>query len=216
LAFFPLSVAFILATIPEEELCRVLMHRICPLAHWLQGYHRVITIITFCMGIFIGVYTGVLLSSFVARPLWNSAMLPALFLTSALSSGAALMIIVARRKAVKLFFTKVDVILIAAEILILCLFFYGQYTSSAAHRASILPFFSLNQEFFWYGASIILIGIVLPGALVMKLMEVTEGHGDELSSSAVLTMNLSALLVIAGGLIIRLAFVYAGQLSAFS
>jgi len=44
-------------------------------------------------------------------------------------------------------------------------------------------------------------------------MEITEEHGEELTSAALFKMNLSALMVLAGGLVIRLSFVYAGQLS---
>ena len=168
------------------------------------------------MGIFIGVYTGVLLSSFVARPLWNSAILPVLFLTSAMSAGAAFMIMIAQQKKAKLFFTKVDIWLVLAEMVMLPLFFYGQYTSSGAHRESIMPFFTFNHDYFWYGIGMLLLLIVLPIALVMKYLEVHEDHGEELTPVALMKMNVSALMVLAGGLIIRLSFVYAGQLSHLS
>jgi len=40
-------------------------------------------------GIILGIYTGILLSAFNARPLWNTSILGPLFLTSGLSAGAA-------------------------------------------------------------------------------------------------------------------------------
>jgi formate-dependent nitrite reductase membrane component NrfD len=48
------------------------------------------------------------------------------------------------------------------------------------------------------------------------MLEIKEEHGDTLTPMALLKMNLSAIIVLLGGLIIRLTFVYAGQLSKFS
>ena len=46
---------------------------------------------TSCSASALGIYTGILLNTMVARPLWNSAILGPLFLVSGLSAGAALM-----------------------------------------------------------------------------------------------------------------------------
>lgn len=48
------------------------------------------------LGIGLGTYTGLLLSTMVARPLWNSAVLPLLFLFSGLCAGSALLYMAAR------------------------------------------------------------------------------------------------------------------------
>ena len=42
------------------------------------------------LGVALGIYTGILLNTMVARPLWNSAILGPLFLFSGLSAGAAM------------------------------------------------------------------------------------------------------------------------------
>ena len=47
------------------------------------------------LGIALGIYTGILLNTMVARPLWNSAILGPLFLVSGLSAGVATMHIAA-------------------------------------------------------------------------------------------------------------------------
>ena len=47
------------------------------------------------LGVGLGIYTGILLNTMVARPLWNSAILGPLFLVSGLSAGAAVMHIAA-------------------------------------------------------------------------------------------------------------------------
>lgn len=213
LVFMPASLVFAYGAMPAER--QEWFHRIPfmdELAAWLRPRMYHVALANAGMGIFIGIYTGVLLNSFIARPLWNTAILPMLFLCSALSAGAALMIMLSRNHCMKLFFTKIDIGLILAEMVIFPLFFYGQYTASEAQRLSILPFFSLSHEYLWYTASILFIGVIFPLALVMKLAEIKDCH-ECLTGPDVLKMNLSAVLVLLGGLVIRLTFVYAGQLS---
>jgi len=213
LVIFPLSFLYALSVIPPE------------LKHWLKlGFLRRLSDklnphmpklakINFGLGILLGVYTGVLLSTYLARPLWNSALLPVLFLLSALSTGTALLIIIARRLEVKLLFTKIDIWLIVAEIAVIILFFYSHYSSTEPHSEAIRVFFSLQSQYFGYFLAILLISILFPLAIVIELLGKHEDHTEELSPSANFRMNLSASFVLLGGLIIRLALVYAGQLS---
>ncbi|RME65146.1 MAG: hypothetical protein D6778_06805, partial [Nitrospirae bacterium] len=92
------------------------------------------------------------------------------------------------------------------------LFFYGHYTSSASHREAIMPFFSFSHEFFPYWISILLLSIIFPLAIVLKFLEVKEERAEPLTPLEKFRMNLSAALVLIGGLIVRFAIVYAGQL----
>ncbi|MDO9309623.1 MAG: NrfD/PsrC family molybdoenzyme membrane anchor subunit [Deltaproteobacteria bacterium] len=213
LAFYPISIMYALAMFPENKRSLLAFRQLQELSIWMSRYKLQLAAANFGMGLFIGIYTGVLLSAYVARPLWNSALLPIVFLTSAMSAGAAFMIIISSRKQVKLFFTKIEIWMILAEMVMLPLYFYGQYIASDAQRESIMPFFTFNHEYFWYGLAMLFLVMILPIALVMKYMEITEEHGEELTSAALFKMNLSALMVLAGGLVIRLSFVYAGQLS---
>jgi len=216
LVFYPVSILYALAMFPENKRGLLMFRQLQELSAWLSRYKLHLAALNFGIGMFIGIYTGVLLSAYVARPLWNSALLPVIFLTSAMSAGAAFMIIIASQKKVKLFFTKVEIWMILAEMVMLPLFFYGQYIASDAQRESIMPFFTFNHEYFWYGLAMLFLLWILPAALVMKYLEITEEHGDELTSAALFKMHLSALMVLAGGLVIRLSFVYAGQLSHLS
>ena len=208
----PLSMLYGLSTVPEELRHWLRLDFLKNLSRRLNPYMRELAVTNFILGIFLGIYTGVLLSSFVARPLWNSGILPILFLNSALSTGAAFVIIMARRNKVKLFFTKVDIWLIFTEIALIAIFFYSHYTSTASHREAIMPFFTFSHEFFPYWVSIFLLGILFPLAIVLKFIEVRGEHSEELTAFEKFRMNLSAALVLVGGLIIRLALVYAGQL----
>lgn len=208
-------ILYIFATIPDEMRAKMKGGIIKGLADAMQPHLLKLARLNFLFGVLLAVYTGILLSTFVARPLWNSAILPILFLTSALSTGAAMMIIVSKKKETKLFFTKLDIWLIFGELLVLLLFFYGHYTGDAVHRLAIMPFFNSSHEFFPYFLSIIVVGIVLPLAIVFKFLEVTGKHTAELTASGLFLMNTSAVLVLIGGAVIRFAMVYAGQLSGY-
>lgn len=212
---YPLMILYALSSLPAEVKGKIKNPALRKAADALQPHLFKLAKANFIAGILLAIYTGILLSTFVARPLWNSAILPVLFLTSGMSAGAAVMIIMAKTKEVKLFFTKVDIWLIIGEIIVLLLLFYGHYVGDAAHRQAIMPFFSTSHEFFPYFLSIVALGVCLPLAIVLKFLEVTGEHTEELTTSGLLMMNASAVLVLLGGVVIRFALVYAGQLSGY-
>jgi formate-dependent nitrite reductase membrane component NrfD len=62
------------------------VHRAGQLAlHWQKSLDS----LTVLFGLGLGLYTGILLNTIPARPLWNSSILPFLFLASGLASGCA-------------------------------------------------------------------------------------------------------------------------------
>lgn len=213
---FPIIICYAFAVIPKEDRGFLRAGFLIRFSELMYPHMRFLARLNFVSGVVLAIYTGILLSSFLARPLWNTAILPVLFLCSALSTGAALMILMARRNEVKLFFTKVDIWLIVAEIVIILLMFYGHYTSDWAHRESIMPFFSSSHEFFAYFMSIITLSIIFPLAIVLKYLEMRGEHSETLTPMGKFQMNMSAILVLLGGFIIRFALVYAGQLSKLS
>lgn len=213
---FPLIICYAFSVIPEADRAGLRSGFLIKFSERMYPHMRFLAKLTFFFGILLAIYTGILLSSFLARPLWNTSILPVLFLCSALSTGAALMILMARKKEVKLFFTKVDIWLIIVEIIILLLMFYGLYTSDLPHQESIIPFFSRSHEYFAYFLSIITLSIVFPLAIVLKYLEMRGEHSETLTAMGKFQMNLSAILVLIGGFVIRFALVYAGQLSKLS
>ncbi len=215
---FPAMIAFALSTVPESAMDNLKDGMIRNLIIKAQNSMRPLAKLNFLLGILLSIYTGILLSSFMARPLWNSSILPVLFLNSGMSTGAATMILMARRSEIKLFFTKVDIWLIFSEITVLVLLYYGQFTSPEASRESIMPFFTLTSQYFPYFISILTLSIVLPLAIILKFLELSGDHSEdiELTFKQKFEMNASAVLVLLGGAIIRFALVYAGQLSKFT
>ena len=94
--------------------------------------------------------------------------------------------------------------------------FLGHFTSVASHRESILPFFTYTSQYFVFGVAFVLIALLFPVALVSMLLCVKEGNKGELSGATRFRMKLSAVMVLAAAFIIRLAWVYAGQLTKLS
>lgn len=153
------------------------------------------------LGGLLGIYTGVLLSALGARPLWNSALLGPLFLASGLSSAAALVHMVARERAESEFLARADNRFLQAEIGILTLFLVGLVTSTRAHQdAAGLLLGGPYTALFWVG--VVGLGIAVP------LFVQTLAVGHRVRHTAV-----APVLVLAGGLLLRIVFVSAGQLS---
>jgi protein NrfD len=212
----PVSLAYALSNVSPEYRQWLKFDFLQGIAARLNPYLKPLAKIVFALGIFIGIYTGVLLSVLVARPFWNSPLLPICFLTSALSAGAALITLIATRSATQLFFTKLNIWLITAEVIILVLEFLGEFTSTASHRESVGPFFAFTHEYFVFGVAFLLIVLLFLLALVLMLLSIKAGPERELSVAARFKMKLGAVMVLAAGFIIRLAWVYAGQLIKLS
>lgn len=165
---------------------------------------KTIGILSISSGALLGLYTGVLLSAFGARPLWNSAMLWIIFLVSGLSSASALIHMIAKDHSEKELLAKSDNVLLIIEFVLLMLFLVGLLSSTGVHNeaAKLL----INGEFasqFW--VFIIGIGIVIP--LVIQLMAVNH----KIRHTAI-----APILVLLGGLMLRLIMVSAGQASHWS
>lgn len=162
---------------------------------------KVISIANIVLGSGLGIYTGILLSAFGARPLWNSSILPILFLVSGLSTASALVHMISKNKEERASFAKADNMLIIAEIIIILLFIIGMLSSSEAQINSI--HILLNgpyAAFFW--VFVIFLGLLIP--LLIQSLTVL----DKISHTWI-----APLLVLAGGLFLRFVIVLAGQFS---
>jgi formate-dependent nitrite reductase membrane component NrfD len=152
-------------------------------------------------GVALGIYTGILLSSLGARPLWASAALGPLFLVSGLSTGAAFAHMIARNPDEQSALLRADNLFLVTELALIGLVLVGLLTASAshAHAASLLlggPYTAV----FW--VFVVGLGILLP-LLLQTLM----------ASHRIRHTVLASLLVIGGGLALRFVIVSAGQYS---
>jgi protein NrfD len=193
------------------------------------GLVRALAWANIVLGVALGIYTGILLNTMVARPLWNSAILGPLFLFSGLSAGAALVHLAAglrgerpapdgmlggalaalaqplgrelpgKRAASEL--VRADVAFLAIELVLIGLLLANLYTSSASHAAAAALLVTGPYAWAFWGA-IVGLGILVPLAL----------QGLELGHQIAHTV-VPALLVLAGGFVLRWVMVGAGQAS---
>jgi protein NrfD len=170
----------------------------------LHSHPRIIRTIgtaNFALGILLGVYTGVLLSAFGARPLWNSAILAPLFLVSGLSTAAAFVHMTARNAEERVLLARADNGFLTAELAILSLFLVGLLSSTGVHIASAqLLLTGSFAPAFWVG--VVGLGIGIP--LFIQALAVTH---------RIRHTPIAPVLVIAGGLVLRFVIVNAGQAS---
>ena len=160
-----------------------------------------IGILNMLLGTLLGMYTGVLLSSFAARPLWNSALLWMLFLVSGLSAAAAFVHLVSTDTDEREMLARADNAFLTLELFVFGGFITGLLTSSRVHvEAARLLLDGPFAPVFW--VVVIGMGILLP--LAIQLLAVNH----KVRHTAV-----APLLVLFGGLTLRFVIVYAGQFS---
>ena len=162
---------------------------------------RLIGTINIALGIMLGIYTGILLSSLGARPLWSSALLGPLFLVSGISTAAALVDLVAKDHAERDLVSRADIGFMITELLFIFLFLIGLMNASGVHReaAGMLLGGSFTAVF-W----VLVVGLGLLVPIVIQSLAATH----KIRHTAV-----APLLVLVGGLVFRLVMVSAGQLT---
>ena len=183
------------------------------------------------LGVLLGIYTGILLNTMVARPLWNTTLLGPLFLVSGLSAGAAVVHLATRifpgrpapdgmiagafasmvqtlgaqppEKRTIDSIIRADLGFLAVELLLIGLLVVGLLSSSAAHaEAARLILGGPYTLIFWGG--VVVVGILVP--LALQALEL----GHRIPHTVV-----PAVLVVAGGFALRWVMVSAGQASQF-
>jgi len=163
-----------------------------------------IGILNILLGTLLGMYTGVLLSSLGARPLWNSAMLWMLFLVSGLSAASAFVHLITSDSYERELLAKADNAFLTLELFVIGGFISGLLTSSGVHiEAAKLILSGPYAAAFW--VFVIGLGILVP--LMIQLLAVNH----KIKHTAV-----APILVIAGGLALRFVIVYAGQFSHYA
>lgn len=184
------------------------------------------------IGVALGLYTGILLGTLGARPLWNSAVLGPLFLFSGLSTAAALLhgilvlttpdderpefadfllSMMARWSQARPLDTRIaptlaqaDNSFLTIELGLLGLLLIGHLTSTSVHQeAAALLLTGPYAAVFW--VFVIGFGILLP--LLLQHFELLHRIRHTIAPS---------LLVLLGGLVLRFVLVGAGQTSHWS
>ena len=162
---------------------------------------RWLSLANIVVGIALGIYTGILLSSLGARPLWASAVLGPLFLVSGLSAGAAFAHVIAPGHEEQEQLLRFDNLFLMTELGLIALFLIGLLTVGAVHaQAAQLLLGGPYTAVFW--VLVVGLGILLPLAIQSLMVAGRIPH-----------TVIAPLLVLLGGLALRFVIVYAGQYS---
>ena len=164
------------------------------------------------MALCVAVYTGALLGVCKTFPLWNNALLPVLFMVSALSAGAASVLLVAVfRHADE--FNKAGVLKkfhfclpIIETLLVASLCFITAFNSTAGFESVMSLVAGEWAVWFWLG--LVFFGLILPTALETWLLFFSSKEFEE-SKKAHLISAASDAGVLVGGFMLRYLVVMA-------
>lgn len=155
------------------------------------------------LAVILGVYTGILLSAFNARPLWNTSILGPLFLVSGMSTGLATIIWMSKSKYERKVLSRLDLILIGVELFLIIHLFMGFLAASEVQIEAAQLF--LGGEFtviFW--VFVIILGLIFPA--ILEILELRGYH---------IPIWIPSLLILIGGLVFRYVIVEAGQITRY-
>lgn len=212
--YTPLTFLFALMIFEEKVKSNKFLNIFSPIVYFFRSFaHRSkeLEYILFVFALVIGAYTGFLLSSIQSLPLWNSAVLPLIFLTSGVSSGIAANILAGllffksslNPESVK-YLLVLDMRAIMTEVPLLSMLFIGMYYSGgfavkAAHDALTQGPLALV---FWVG--VVGFGLFLP--MFIAFMALRQ-HAYRTSF-----IIANSLVVLVGVFLLRYYIVYAGQI----
>ncbi|MGD2118494.1 MAG: polysulfide reductase NrfD [Chromatiales bacterium] len=208
---YPVSILLILATLRSGypqlsnwlQRLPLLPKLLTPLFDWSEKHLRTIAWWAVPIAVSLGIYTGILLSTFSARPFWNTSILGPLFLVSGLSAAAALIVISARTAEEKHRFVRIDMLLILVELLLVGLLITGLATGGQVQLDALALILHGDYRWLFWGL-FVFAGLIAP--LLLELL-----HRPRHS----LLVILAPLLVLFGGYMLRHVTLELGQASSW-
>lgn len=170
---------------------------------WVIKNRKVMAWAIIILSVILGIYTGILLSAFNARPLWNNSILGPLFLVSGLSTGTAVIMWMTKDHHERKMMSRIDLLLITIELFFITHMIMGMLAGSSVQIAAADLF--LGGQFtvsFW--VFVIILGLVFPAVL-----EILELAGYRIP------VAIPAALILFGGLVFRFIMVEAGQITRY-
>ena len=169
--------------------------------NWLKKQRRILAQILILLSIILGMYTGILLSAFNARPFWNTSILGPLFLTSGLSASAALIVFFSKSEQEKRLFTRIDIILIGIELFMIIHLFMGHLAGTQVHIQAAKMFLGGPYTVpFW--TFVVGLGLIFP--VLLEILELKHKF---------IPAIVPVFLIVVGNLMLRFIVVDAGQAS---
>ena len=173
------------------------------LVDWVNRHRMTMAWILIPSTILLGMYTGILLSAFNARPLWNTTILGPLFLISGLSTGAAVIIWVSQSHAERKLFSQIDLALILFELFFIAHMIISLYAGPEVQNQAAEVLMGGEFTFTFFGFVVIL-GLTVPA--ILEILELKGYH---------FPVAIPVLLVLLGGLVFRFVMIDAGQLTRY-
>jgi len=176
------------------------------LRQWVPDATVAITTFKVLAGIFAfaqSIYTGFAVSYVNAIKVWNSAIVPILFVTCGLSGGLAILLAIMMGQdssQIGLLENIIRIVLIAFAVIIAVYLWNATYSSIAARDAVVRLIGGALAPLFWIG--VFLFGIVIP-----VVISVTTYFTGEATSALMITAVVSEII---GGLALRFAILKAG------
>ena len=205
IAFFPLAVLQAMV-VNRKYLDKLNIDLLNKLIKWTDDHLLKVALLNAHIGVGIGIYTGILLSFFSARPLWSSSILGMLFLVSGISSAAALMLLLAPKDE-KHIYSRIDANAMWVELVIVGLFILGGITGTANSHGAMMHLINGDElmagmpYMYWFWGVFVVTGLLIP-----LLIELLENAGLHLHLPPI-----APVLVLVGGLVLRFLIVFAGQ-----
>ncbi len=167
----------------------------------------ILEIITFAFAFGTAFYTGILLKATKSIPLWNTYLLPLLFLVSALSTGSMAIILSVLGTGLFSYDSgslKVlmhgEQMLVVIEGIVLYIFLSRRYKAAEQGKDSVrLLLFGEMKLIFWVG--IVLLGLIFP-ILLENIASLFHGN--------VVFIFIAGILLLCGGFFLRLGVLHAG------
>lgn len=210
LVYTPISVIYAVVAFKNE--IALLKISICDAASNLaEKLSGLLGVLLFILGIGVGAYTGFLLSAAHKIALWNTPVLPLLFLVSGLSCAGAFTLLIGvlkdkekRHNDTTHYLLKFDFFAIIVEFLLIVALFVLVSNASASGANTVASALSANSLGLMFYVGVIGFGMALP---IILDLSVLKAH-DFKREFAV----LNAIFVICGVFLLRCYIVYAGQI----
>ena len=214
LLYTPFAFLFAIIIFEEEIEKYGFLALLRPISRLIRSFaplSKTIETLLFILAIGVGVYTGFLLSAITKLPLWNTPILPILFLTSGFSSGIAANILVGlccfkhliHEENVK-YLLVLDLRAVLFEIPLIAVLFLGLYFEGGASALAAKQALTTGQYalIFWLG--VVGLGLLTPIAIAMTAL---KNHAYRVGY-----IVANSLVVICGVVMLRYYIVYAGQI----
>ena len=170
---------------------------------WMVAYRKMMAWAVIFLAVSLGIYTGILLSAFNARPLWNTSLLGPLFLAYGLTTGAATIMWLSQEKKEQRFFTQVTLGLSVVVLFLIVHMFMGFVAGPTVQVEAAQLFLGGDYTVSFWGL-VVLLGLVFPA-----LLQILKLRGIKIPAM------LPALLILVGGFLFRYFIVEAGELTRY-